>query len=60
MEVLEQNDSFFNKVIDSDYINKLIEKQENIEDCDTVSGATISSSALKKALINTLNDYKGE
>ena len=58
--ILEQNDSFFNKVIDSDYINILISNQKDLENCDTVSGATISSTALKKALINTLIDYRGE
>ena len=36
------------------------EEQETIEDCDTVSGATITSKALKKAVINTLSDYRGE
>ena len=60
IEVLEQNDSFFAKIIDADYTQKLKEEQETIEDCDTVSGATITSKALKKAVINTLSDYRGE
>lgn len=60
IEILEQNDSFFGKVIESNYTDKLIEEQKNIEECDTVSGATISSRAVKKALINTLSDYRGE
>lgn len=58
IEVLEQKESFYQKVIDSDYINKLINEQNNIEDVDTVSGATITSTALRKMVINTLEDYE--
>src|SRR5574344_1240004 len=60
IEVLEGNDSFFSKVMDANYLETLKENQSNLDDCDTVSGATISSRALKKALINTLDDYRGE
>jgi len=54
-QVLEQNESFYKKIEEQDYINKL--KQNNVQEIDTVSGATITSNALKKLLINTLNDY---
>ena len=53
-KVLEQNDSFYQKIEEQDYVNKLKENKE----VDTVSGATITSTALKKMLKNTLNDYK--
>ena len=55
--VTEQNDSYFNLIIDNNYITKMIENQQVIEDLDTVSGATITSTALKKAIINTRKDY---
>ena len=55
-QVLEQNDSFYKKIEDEDYINKL---KENTE-IDTISGATITSTALKKMLKNTLKDYNGK
>ena len=60
LEYLDYNDSFFSKVLDSNYNDVLIDNQDNLSDCDTVSGATISSTAVKKALINTLKDYRGE
>ena len=60
IKYLDVNDSFFNKIIDSNYDKTLIDNQSNLTDCDTVSGATISSTAVKKALINTLKDYRGE
>ena len=57
-EVISQNESFFNIIEDADYINKLI-NSPSIYEVDTVSGATISSSALKKLFINVLDDYNG-
>jgi len=60
IEVISQNDSFYQKIEDANYINGLINNQNNIKGLDTVSGATITSNALKQLVINTLNDYKGE
>lgn len=54
-DVLEQNESFYKKIEEQNYLNKLVES--DVQEVDTVSGATITSSALKKMLINTLNDY---
>ncbi len=58
IDILEQNDSYFQKIIDANYIDKLIREQETIEKVDTISGVTISSTAVKKIVINTLADYK--
>ena len=44
-------------VIDNDYIQQLIENQDNIEDLDTISSATVTSNALKKMIINVIQDY---
>lgn len=56
-ETIKYGDSFFSKVIDASYTEKLIKEQKNLVNCDTVSGATISSTAVKKAFINTMDDY---
>ena len=53
INILEQNDSFYQKLEEENYINKLKENKE----ADTVSGATITSTAIKTMLKNTLNDY---
>ncbi len=58
--VLEQNDSYYGKILESDYINYLINNQVNLENVDTVAGATITSSAFKQALIETLKEYMGD
>lgn len=56
-EILEQNESFYGKIEDADYISKLLQNQNKLEGLDTVSGATVTSSALKKMFINTLADF---
>lgn len=58
MKILEQHetDAYFQMVMDAAYIDILLENQEKIEDVDTISGATISSKALKKSIINVLKE----
>lgn len=55
-EVLSHNETpaYYDKVIKEDYINKLVQNSSDLNNVDTVSGATISSKALKKALENVL------
>jgi len=55
--VLEQNESFYQKIKDSDYIDTLVDNQYNLNNLDTVTGATVTSTALKKIIINVIDDY---
>jgi uncharacterized protein with FMN-binding domain len=57
-EILEQNDSYFQKIIDTNYVDKIINEQNNLEEVDTITGVTRTSTAIKKMAINTLADYK--
>ena len=54
--VLSHNETpaYYDKVEKEDYINKLVQNSSDLNNVDTVSGATISSKALKKALENVL------
>ncbi len=45
-------------IIDNNYLEQLIDHQEDIENLDTVSSATVTSTALKKLVKNVLLDYK--
>lgn len=54
-EVLECNDDYLNVVLREDYLEKLI-KNPKIDELDTVSGATRTSTALKKLIINIKKD----
>lgn len=60
IEVLNHNETKdrYQLVIDSNYIDMLIEGQNNIESIDTVSTATVTSNALKKMISNVLEDYQ--
>lgn len=60
MEILEINDDYYSKLMKENYLKQLIKNQSNLEEVDTISGATISSLAIKNMLINTLKDYRGE
>ena len=56
--VVNQSDSYFRLVIDADYITTLIQNQQMLEDVDTVSGATISSTALKEAVKSQVLNFR--
>ena len=57
-KILEQNESFYSKIEAENYINKMINNSTNLDNLDTVSGATITSGALKKLAINVIKDYE--
>ena len=48
----------YNLIIDNDYLNKMINNQNNLESLDTVSTATVTSTALKKMIINVMEYEK--
>lgn len=62
IEIIENNETatYYKKIEDENYINKLISNQNNLEKIDTISGATISSSALKSMITNTMKEYRGD
>lgn len=57
IKVNQIKDDFYNIVIDNNYIDKLILEQKNINNVDTISGATRTSGALRAMVENTLKDY---
>lgn len=59
-DILQQGDSFYQRVVNANYTAKLISEQTTLSKSDTVSGATFTSTAIKKMLINTLGDYNAK
>lgn len=55
--ILEIADDYYATVEKENYIEKLLENQDDLENLDTVSGATRTSLAMKKLLINVRNEY---
>ena len=56
-EILEVKDTYYSTVKNNNYIDKLINGQNDVNNVDAVSGATITSNALKKILAFTIKDY---
>lgn len=56
LEILEQNESYYQYVEEANYLQKFI--KTNIEEVDTVSGATVTSTAIKNLLEKVLKDYE--
>lgn len=61
-EILENNEtaSYYQKIKNEKYIDKLISNQDDIDSVDTISGATVSSSAIKSMIKNTISNYRRE
>lgn len=57
VDIVKIEDHFYANLEDANYVDNLITNQDNIENVDVVSGATISSKAIKNMLINTMKDY---
>ena len=58
IEILDshETENYYKLVEEANYTNKLISNQNNLTNIDTVSGATISSTALKKMFIHVKED----
>lgn len=59
VEIISNNETKdrYKLVEGSDYISTLINNQNDLDNVDTVSGATVTSNAIKKLLINVMEDY---
>lgn len=55
--ILEIEDDYYPTVEKENYIEKLLDSQKDLENVDTVSGATRTSTALKKLLMNIRNEH---
>jgi electron transport complex protein RnfD len=57
INVLEQTESVWTQVEDNNYINKLINHQKNLDEVDTIGGATYTSNYLKDLVSKVINYY---
>jgi electron transport complex protein RnfD len=58
IDITSQEETYWEVIESNDYLDKLINGQKSLDKVDTVSGATISSGALKNMVTKTLEDYK--
>ena len=62
IEILEnyESEDRYSLVMKENFLDKLLNKQHEIDTVDTISGATITSKAIKEMVANTINDFIGE
>jgi len=58
INIISQNESYWKKVESNDYLNTLIIHQDNINNVDTISGATFTSESLKEIIIKVIKEVK--
>lgn len=59
INILEHNESLdrYELIVKENYLSTLKKNQKNLGEVDTISSATVSSTALKKMVNNTIRDY---
>lgn len=58
INITSQEESYWSEVEANGYLDKLISNQDNLDKVDTISGATITSNALKSMIKKTLANYE--
>jgi len=56
LEIVSNTESYYHLIEDANYLDKIIENQNNLEEVDAVSGATYTSNYLKE-LIEKIKEY---
>lgn len=57
IEVLSSHETYMGMIYDEDYLNKIINSQDNLDNLDTISGCTYTSKYLKEIVEKTKQDY---
>lgn len=58
IDIIYQEETYWSEIIRNDYLNKLKGELSSVQEIDTISGATVSSKALKDMILNVLKDYE--
>ena len=57
IEILKSNETYTDMIYNNNYIDKIINNQDNLDNLDTVSGCTYTSKYLKEIVEKTKKDY---
>ncbi len=57
IEVLSNHETYMGMIYDNDYLDKIMDNQNNLDNLDTISGCTYTSKYLKEIVEKTKNDY---
>lgn len=58
IEVLGSHETYIKMIYDNDYLNKIIDSQNSLDNLDTISGCTYTSKYLKEIVEKTKEDYR--
>ena len=57
IEVISSHETYIGMIYSNDYLNKIVDKQNDLDNLDTISGCTYTSKYLKEAVRKTMEDY---
>lgn len=57
IELLKSNETYTSMIIDNNYLDKIKNNQNNLDDLDTISGCTYTTKYLKEIVLKTIEDY---
>jgi Na+-translocating ferredoxin:NAD+ oxidoreductase subunit D len=60
INIISQNETVWDQIVSNNYMDKIINNQNDLTKLDTISGATYTSNYLKQLTIKVLNDYSGK
>lgn len=57
IEILSSHETYIGMIYDEEYLDKIIDNQNNLDNLDTISGCTYTSKYLKEIVEKTKHDY---
>jgi len=57
IEVLKSYETYTGRIYEEEYLDKIIDNQDNLDNLDTISGCTVTSKAIKEIVEKTKQDY---
>lgn len=57
IELLKSNETYTSMIIDNNYLDKIKNSQNNLDNLDTISGCTYTTKYLKEIVLKTIEDY---
>ncbi len=58
IEVISSHETYMGMIIDNNYLNAIIDNQNNLDNLDTISGCTYTSKYIKEIIEKTKEDFK--
>jgi len=57
MEIIKSNETYIDMIYNNDYLDRIVNNQNNLDNLDTISGCTYTSKYLKEMVEKTKEDY---